>query len=246
MSNQQLLDYIRTELAKGVPPEQIRTALLQSGWLPQDVNNALLQFTSQQPAVNQQVQPQMGAQAAQPQNIAQLNQAPTGDKDNRSLITILLLLFVYPVGILVMWVWAHWKTWIKIVVTLPIVIGVILFVASIVFGGSILLFSKPQVIIEEKTTITSPVPQSETFPSQSEKERASCFVSSDCPSGSCVSVEGSRVCSEGNIGDPCFISSDCKSNHCPNKICTAGNQGDACFTSFDCENDLSCSDSTCQ
>lgn len=43
-------------------------------------------------------------------------------KDTKTLIAVILLIFLYPVGLLVMWFWTSWKKWIKILITLPIVL----------------------------------------------------------------------------------------------------------------------------
>lgn len=40
--------------------------------------------------------------------------------DSKTLVTVLLLFFAYPVGLILMWVWTKWKLWIKILITLPV------------------------------------------------------------------------------------------------------------------------------
>ena len=47
MTNPQLLDYIRTQLAAGVSKEQIQAALTTQGWTTQDINEA---FATPQPS----------------------------------------------------------------------------------------------------------------------------------------------------------------------------------------------------
>ena len=42
--------------------------------------------------------------------------------DTRTLVTVLLLIFVYPIGVILAWFWSKWKAWIKILVTLPFVL----------------------------------------------------------------------------------------------------------------------------
>lgn len=44
----------------------------------------------------------------------------------KALITVLLLIFMYPVGIVVMWAWPRWMGWVKVLVTLPLIIGVLM------------------------------------------------------------------------------------------------------------------------
>lgn len=54
--------------------------------------------------------------------------------DNNQIITILLLIFLYPVGIAVMWVrMKHWPTWLKTLITAPLVISVVGAIAAMLF-----------------------------------------------------------------------------------------------------------------
>ncbi len=50
--------------------------------------------------------------------------------DTRTIVTALLLLFLYPIGLIVMWSWTKWPLWLKILLSLPI----LLFVVAILFG----------------------------------------------------------------------------------------------------------------
>jgi biotin transporter BioY len=55
--------------------------------------------------------------------------------DTKMLITIILLLFVYPLGLIFMWAWMHtWPVWLKIIITLPFIISafVVIMLLSIV------------------------------------------------------------------------------------------------------------------
>lgn len=59
--------------------------------------------------------------------------------ETRVIITILLLLFVYPVGLIFMWWWMkNWPLWLKIIITIPLVLGVFAFFAAILVIGAIL------------------------------------------------------------------------------------------------------------
>jgi uncharacterized protein (DUF983 family) len=42
--------------------------------------------------------------------------------DTKTIITILLLIFIYPIGLILMWVWTGWKTWVKVLVSLPVIL----------------------------------------------------------------------------------------------------------------------------
>lgn len=46
-------------------------------------------------------------------------------EDTKTLITVLVLLFAYPVGLILMWAWTTWPKWLKIVVTLPVLLAII-------------------------------------------------------------------------------------------------------------------------
>lgn len=46
--------------------------------------------------------------------------------DTKTIITILLLIFIYPVGLILMWFWTSWKRWVKILVSLPVILLIFL------------------------------------------------------------------------------------------------------------------------
>lgn len=51
--------------------------------------------------------------------------------ETKLTIVILLLLFVYPLGLVFMWFWMrNWPLWLKILISLPIIIGIL----GILFG----------------------------------------------------------------------------------------------------------------
>jgi hypothetical protein len=54
--------------------------------------------------------------------------------DTKTLVTVLLLIFVFPIGFILMWVWAKWKLWVKIIVSLPtllLFLGFIIMIAAV-------------------------------------------------------------------------------------------------------------------
>lgn len=61
-------------------------------------------------------------------------------EDTKTIVTVLVLLLAYPIGLIVMWAWPKWKAWIKILVTLPIFLifafFFLAFFAVIVGGGN--------------------------------------------------------------------------------------------------------------
>ncbi|MBI4058330.1 hypothetical protein HY408_01045 [Candidatus Gottesmanbacteria bacterium] len=66
--------------------------------------------------------PSSTAQTA-PQTVPPPATQPAGTSDKKTLITILLLIFFFPVGLLLMWFGTNWKLWVKLVVS-----GVLFFV----------------------------------------------------------------------------------------------------------------------
>jgi hypothetical protein len=69
--------------------------------------------------------------------------------DTKTIVTVLLLIFAYPVGVIVMWAWPKWVVWVKFLVSLPIVI--VLFAISF----AIVMFSG---LLIQKEPIPSPTP----------------------------------------------------------------------------------------
>lgn len=78
----------------------------------------------QDPQVQQQPQPQM-----QPQASAGLSE------DAKTIITILILVTVYPVGLIFMFVWMKWKWWVKLLVTLPVTLFIVGVLAAIALAA---------------------------------------------------------------------------------------------------------------
>jgi hypothetical protein len=64
--------------------------------------------------------------------------------DTKTIIVVLLLVFVYPVGILLMWIWKLWPLWLRILLTVLLILP-ILFVLGLLFLLAVFLFSDPQM-----------------------------------------------------------------------------------------------------
>jgi len=56
--------------------------------------------------------------------------------DTQMIITILLLLFVYPIGLLFMWVWMKWPVWLKLVISIPFILAIVLIALMLFAAGS--------------------------------------------------------------------------------------------------------------
>lgn len=56
-----------------------------------------------------------------------VNQAPVQTKPDQtsSIVTVLLLLIVYPIGLIVMWFWPKWNKVVKLLVTVPLILTII-------------------------------------------------------------------------------------------------------------------------
>jgi len=62
-------------------------------------------------------------------------------QNTRNIVTILFLIFLYPVGIIIMWAWSKWKaTWLKVLLTLFTPLPLIVFV---IFIGAFLSAVNP-------------------------------------------------------------------------------------------------------
>lgn len=62
--------------------------------------------------------------------------SPTSQNNSSNastIVTILLVVFLYPVGVIVMWFWPKWPIWVKILLTLLII--PYLFILPLIFAG---------------------------------------------------------------------------------------------------------------
>jgi len=53
-------------------------------------------------------------------------------QDTRTIVTVLLLIFMFPIGFLLMWFWSKWKVWVKILISVPMIILVLVILPAIV------------------------------------------------------------------------------------------------------------------
>ncbi len=60
---------------------------------------------------------------------------PTASNDTKTLVTVLLLIFLYPIGVIVMMLWTTWKLWVKILVASPIILAILAFVFLMVLAA---------------------------------------------------------------------------------------------------------------
>lgn len=53
-------------------------------------------------------------------------------EDARFLLVIVLLFVFYPVGLVLMWAWTNWPRWVKILISLPVLVGILLFFVGMI------------------------------------------------------------------------------------------------------------------
>lgn len=59
--------------------------------------------------------------------------------DTQMIITILLLLFVYPLGLVFMWAWMKtWPLWLKLIISLPLLLSLFVIFLLFYFVGTII------------------------------------------------------------------------------------------------------------
>jgi len=56
--------------------------------------------------------------------------------DMKTLVVILLPIFLYPIGVILMYAWMKWAVWVKALVTLPLVLILLVFGISFLWGLS--------------------------------------------------------------------------------------------------------------
>ena len=57
--------------------------------------------------------------------------------DIKLVLTLVLLFLIYPVGLILMFKWMNWPKWLKIILSLPVIIIIIAFVIMVI-GGFVL------------------------------------------------------------------------------------------------------------
>ena len=68
--------------------------------------------------------------------------------DTKTLITILLLIFVYPVGIIMMFVWMKWPWWVKLLCVLFFIIPALVLLSVLgIFAAAVLMTLNPSAQI---------------------------------------------------------------------------------------------------
>lgn len=98
--------------------------------------------------------------AAVPQNAGQVPVQQTAtSEETKTIVTVLLLIFAYPIGLIVAWIWPKWKWWVKLLISIPVVfviLAVLLFITLIAINpaGRMQQAAKAQFMNQCVTTYT--------------------------------------------------------------------------------------------
>lgn len=90
-------------------------------------NNPDITVPPVQPTQPAQPIPEPQPSSIQPEPIQTTPPLPNQEHDTgtRTIVTVLVLLFAYPIGILLMWSWTKWPKWVKFLITLPIILAIV-------------------------------------------------------------------------------------------------------------------------
>jgi len=123
MITPELISYVREQISQGQNSESIKTTLLNQKWSEADINEVLSQV-----GINQSTQlPRSNIQTTTPVTTDGTNER----LGTKSLVVILLLIFLYPIGLVCMYLLTKWKWWAKLLITLPLILMFFIFVLSI-------------------------------------------------------------------------------------------------------------------
>lgn len=67
--------------------------------------------------------------------MAKTNQGTPGY--TKTMVTVLVLGFAFPVGIILMWFWTKWPLWVKILISVLLIIPILLLIESVALIGGI-------------------------------------------------------------------------------------------------------------
>lgn len=78
--------------------------------------------------------------------------------DAKTIIVILTLILVYPVGVILMLIWMDWNKWLKIILTIPLVICLIVPIILLILAGAMFFkigdnLTRPETIKEIREII---------------------------------------------------------------------------------------------
>lgn len=74
-------------------------------------------------------------------------------EDAKTIITILLLIFVFPIGIIMMWIWMKWPVWVKILVTLVVALPFLIVIGAVSALGLLVAFNPAEKVKEARDVV---------------------------------------------------------------------------------------------
>lgn len=69
-------------------------------------------------------------------------------EDTKAMITVLLSIFAFPIGLILMWFWVKWPVWVKVVISIPLLILPIIAIVGI-FSAAVLSTVNPRAQIQK-------------------------------------------------------------------------------------------------
>lgn len=78
--------------------------------------------------------------------------------DTKTIIVILTLIFVYPIGVVLMLVWMDWNKWFKILLSVPLVLGCLVPILLLILIGTMVFkigdnLTRPEMVREIRQII---------------------------------------------------------------------------------------------
>lgn len=80
--------------------------------------------------------------------------------DTKTIIVVLTLILVYPVGLILMFLWMKWPKWVKIIISLPVLLFVLIFLGAFAIG--LLSVINPRGAIEKANCMNACLKQNYT------------------------------------------------------------------------------------
>ncbi|QQG40966.1 MAG: hypothetical protein HYV37_01435 [Candidatus Levyibacteriota bacterium] len=80
------------------------------------------------------------------------NQNQGMSEDTKTIITVLLLIFVFPVGVILMWVWMKWPTWVKILITLVMILPLLVVIGAVSALGLLVAVNPAGMVVKANDT----------------------------------------------------------------------------------------------
>jgi len=146
MVTEEIIHFIKEQQEKGMTDADIHAMLIKSNWSEQDLQQAFDHAKSGIP-----VPPQA-------------TNSTNSESTMRLILTIVALLFMFPLGVIFMWMWMKWPKWVKLAVTIVPVVLWVAYVAFLFFVLFTLGSSKTQLNNQTPLRTTTGAPSVSTAP----------------------------------------------------------------------------------